>query len=298
MQATLTPQIKGYGCLATAMSAGGTITLGTGTISNTGVVIYSNASIPSFTARVQANIESTGTIGSTPNLTGTKTAGAATRKLPGSDVFDYYIANGTALPLSALPFKSGTKALTAGVLTSACNTIGGGVDSNGIYVIDCAGQPFTIADVRIHATVVLLNCGGLLMKNSIVWSPAISNLPCLMVQGNVSIKPDTGNLSESAQVPVVNFNPPGAPYPWPTGTSNTGTTDSFTSSMRGLVYVTGNFTFLDDTSMGVLICGGTVSCDKYAISFNYSPIYRENPPPGFYDVDMTPSSTTWVQMTN
>jgi hypothetical protein len=116
------------------------------------------------------------------------------------------------------------------------------------------------------------------------------------VQGNVSINLDSTPLSETVQ--STNYNPTGAPYPWPTGTTNTLLTDTYPSDLRGLMYATGNVKFQSDASLGQVVCGGTVTYTNTAISFNYTSDYVNNPPPGFYDVDMTASSMTWTQLTN
>src|SRR5205823_15057550 len=120
---------------------------------------------------IWCNVEALGTIGNGGNFYGTKLGGAAPRTLPGSGVFDYYVANGTSIPLTSLPTWSGTRALNGGVLAPTVNTIAGGTNADGIYVIDCQGQLFTIGNVRIVGTVVLLNCGGLTIKSSVRWSP-------------------------------------------------------------------------------------------------------------------------------
>jgi hypothetical protein len=176
------------------------------------------------------------------------------------------------------------------------NTIAGGTNTNGIYVIDSQGQQLAINDVRICATLVVLNCGGLNIKSAINWVPAISTLPALLVQGNVNIKMDTPVLSELTN--LENFNPSGAPYPWPTGISNILATDSYPTSIRGLMYATGNVAFNEDTSLGMLISGGVITCGSKTITLNYTKVYLNNPPPGFYSVDMTPASMTYTQLTN
>jgi hypothetical protein len=121
-------------------------------------------------------------------------------------------------------------------------------------------------------------------------------MPSLLLQGSVLFKLDGSSLYEAIE--LVNFNPSGAPSPWPTGTTNSTITDSYSPTLRGLMYVTGNVTFGDDHSIGQLICAGWINTSGKTVWLNYTPDYINNPPPGFYDVDMTASSMTWTQLTN
>src|SRR5581483_10402802 len=223
-----------------------------------GALISSNSFFPNAPAsNIYCNVETVGTIGS-GHFYGTKTTAASARTLPGSNVFDYYTANGTTISLSSLPQWSGTRSLSFGVLTPYVNTMGGGTNPNGIYVIDCQNQQFQIGNCRLCATVVLLNCGGLNIKGAIRWLPAVSTLPCLLLQGNATIKVDTSTLDETSL--LTNLNPSGAPYPWPTGTTNVLPIDSYPTAIRGLMYVTGNVTFGDDAPLGMLVAGGWINC--------------------------------------
>lgn len=294
IQVAITPQIKAYSCLSAAMFAATCVQFQSSTFPTSGVIVASNGSLSLSQATIAPNLETAGTISfGSAHYSGTTTSGVPVRTVPGSDVFDFYTLNGTTISLSSLV---NTRQFTNGVLAPTVNTMGGGTNANGIYVIDCQGQQFTINNVRICATVVLLNCGGLTVKNAVDWSPAISTLPCLLVQGTVTIKLDVPLLSEAAQ--FTNFNPSGIPYPWPTGTTNSLWTEVYPAGIRGLIYATGNVNFNEDGSIGMLISGGQISCSSKTISLNYSSTYLNNPPPGFYSVDMTPASMTYTQVTN
>jgi hypothetical protein len=294
MQVSVTPQIKPYNCLAAAMISS-SIQFQSSRFPTSGVLIASNGAMQLTSATIAPNLEAVGAISAmSAHYSGTITSGVPARTMPGSDVFDYYIANGTAIPLGSLLTS---RTISNGVLSPTVNTVGGGTNANGIYVIDCQNNAFTITNCRICATVVLLNCGGLTINFAVNWTPAVSTLPSLLVQGDItSIKMNTLPLSEVAT--LVNYNPPGAPYPWPIGSTNILPVDLYPTCLRGLIYATGNVTFGDNADIGMLMAGGTIFCGSKTTTLNYDSTYLNNPPPGFYGVDMTPASTTYTQLTN
>ena len=65
-----------------------------------------------------------------------------------------------------------------------------------------------------------------------------------------------------------------------------------------MIYATGNVTFSDDASIGMLIAAGSINTGGNDVTLYFNADYTNNPPPGFYDVDMTPSSATYTQITN
>ena len=66
------------------------------------------------------------------------------------------------------------------------------------------------------------------------------------------------NNSNLGETTGLNFNPSGAtstPYPWPSGVTDTDTTDSYPNQVRGLIYCTGSFqtqTYADLGQLGWL----------------------------------------------
>ena len=58
--------------------------------------------------------------------------------MPRPNVFDHYIANGTAIARSALPGGS----LSAVLLSPSSNPFGAQTNLRGIYVVDCQNQVF------------------------------------------------------------------------------------------------------------------------------------------------------------
>ncbi len=292
VQATLTPTIKPYSCLATAMMGGGSLILNGSDVYPAGALVSTNSWVKVDAGTdVYSNIEAAGTFNVGGSFYGTKTSGTAPRTLPGATAFDYYTANGTTISFSAIGGK-----LKNGVLTSAANSITGAVNPNGIYIINCGGLDLDIQNCRLCATIVVLNCHFLDIKGSIRWLPAVSTLPALMAQAStVHIKPDSSNLNELDI--LVNLNPAGAPYPWPTGTTNATFLDSYGATLRGLMYVNGDVKFEDSTTLGMLIASGKIDCTGETVSCTYDATYLQNPPPGFYDVDMTTTSSSYTQVT-
>ena len=114
----------------------------------------------------------------------------------------------------------------------------------------------------------------------------MSNYPCLLVKGNMTLAWSTGAGTLLYELDlsggVFNFNPPGTPYPYPSGTSNLTAVDSYPSVIDGLVYVSGKV--IGSTSFPAvdqLIVGGTYDPVKDSVTFSYKGNYLASPPPGF-----------------
>ncbi len=212
-------------------------------------------------------------------------------------VFDYYIANGTTIDISAMP-KAGGKPVIDDVLISPANNPFPPYNTNGqgIYIFNCAGQDIYMQECRIFGTLVLLNPGSgsaLGRSNAVNWEPAVPNYPALLVSGNMKISMSTGNVSESSG--TGSYNPPGAPYE---GVVDTDTDDTYPSVIKGLVYVSGNMTISNNATFdGVVVVGGSLDCQDDT-SFSYQPTFLTNPPPGFGTAStgvMTITPGSWKQ---
>jgi hypothetical protein len=119
----------------------------------------------------------------------------------------------------------------------------------------------------------------------------------LMVQGPIHWKTNTSALAENSGN-VVNFNPPGTPYPYyfgaAGGVTNSTTTDTYPSQITGIVYCTGT---LDGSSTqvlrkGVIIAGGTW-VPTGSMDLTYDSTYYANPAPGFLSSTVGPLGGTW-----
>jgi hypothetical protein len=290
MRMTLEPERIPLDCLKSALQTGGNITFSS-LVFQTNQTISSNGTIAASQSNIGGQIESVGAnTGSTYSDT-TPTRITARAMPTTATVFDYYIANGTAISWAALP-KSGTTGILEKIVLSPGYNPYGATNPKGIYVINCGGAPILIKNVRIVGTLVLLNAGASsLMNNSVNWEPAVANLPALMVQGSIALTYNMATLGESAGV---NFNPPGAPY---LGVADTDTGDTYPSRINGLVYISGNMTSTNHPYIdGGLIVNGTLNSDT-DLEVMYRSTYFDDPPPGFTAPSkMKLSPATWRQV--
>lgn len=276
-------------CLSVPLAVKGAITATTSTINPAGATITSNSGVTSVLANIRPNVEAGTTIIGT-GFSGTTTTGAGARVFPASNAFDAYIAAGTTISVSSLPTVSSKPTIQKIVLGPSSNPYGV-PNPNGIYVIDCQNQSVVIQNSRIVGTLVLLNAGAsTAVSGSVRWVPATSGYPCLLVNGPLSLQMSNSNLNEGSQ--STNFNPPGTPYIYPTGTTDTDTNDSYPSSISGLVYASGNVSTSNAPSVSMLMVGGSLSVGG-TLTLAYDAAFATSPPPGFYTVSMTPSQGSW-----
>ena len=208
---------------------------------------------------------------------------------PDSTAVSYYQQTGTAISFSSLSGNS----LQNVLLSPSSNPYGSGANANGVYVIDCQGNNLSVQNCRIVGTLVILNPGsGTTIQNSVVCCPAVSNYPCLMVNGSITINQGNNYLSEGNSQ---NYNPPGTPYPYPTGTSNTTGGDLFPPSIQGLIYVAGNLTIQgSELAANVIVVGGSCSIgNAMTLYLSYDPTYYKSPPPGLGTIQMAVSPGSW-----
>lgn len=294
IQVTLAPALTPYTCMYTSACAGGLMSLGNTTVSGAGSTIASALGISAASGSVYPDAESPVSVAGT-TFYGKTTSLAAPRSMPASTVFDYYTANGTTIPYSAIPSGSGG-VIFKNILLSPTSNPYGATDPNGIYIVNCANQNVTIDTCRIVGTLVLINPGSSsCIQNNNTWEPAVANLPCLLVQGNFTIKMANSTLNEAGA--TGNLNPASTPYPFVGGASDTNTTDKFPSAINGLVYVSGNLTTSTNPCIGSLIVGGAMTCSG-TLSLSPNTIYQTNPPPGFRTLAISVLSGTWKQLVN
>ncbi|HET6879535.1 MAG TPA: hypothetical protein VFI31_05250 [Pirellulales bacterium] len=290
-QVTLTAKTIPYTCLTAALSASTNVALGSAVVDANNQMIATNGSISATSPAVNANVQAMGLIaGGTYNGTSTTITTALT--FPDTTVFNYYQTNGTAISIGSIPSATIQNVL----ISPSSNPYGGGTNSNGVYVIDCQGNNLLIQNCRIIGSLLLLNPGaGTQIGNSVVWRAAVNNYPCLLVNGSLAIASNGTYLSEAG---TYNFNPAGAPYPWPSGTSNSTMTDSYPPAFMGLVYVAGNVTLGgSEFVVNLLTVGGTFTATSSTMLYlNYDPTYYNGPPPGFGPIQMVPSPGTWQQV--
>src|SRR6185295_10372411 len=98
------------------------------------------------------------------------------------------------------------------------------------------------------------------------------NFPVLLTDKQFSISLDSAPLSEATL--GVNFNPPGAPYPYLAGTgtvTNADAADTYPSSINGLIYSTADLTLDTDTTInGVLVADGKAQVNANSLNLKYN----------------------------
>jgi hypothetical protein len=202
-------------CLSVASASAGNIVLGSSTITGTATMSSNGTITGAAGAFGGTNLEAQTAVTLTLCTgSGYRHAGSAqgfTAKVfpDNTHVFDYYTSNGTTIPFSSIPQVGVVPLTTATIdgklISPAVNSVGGGTNTKGIYIINCGGQNLVIQNTRVVGTLVVLNAGTVTIQNSGVYEPAITNLPTLLVQGNIALKLNsTTALSESG---TTQFNP-------------------------------------------------------------------------------------------
>ena len=261
----------------------------------TNQIVFSNNGVDTNTGvTVNSDVEAVGSI-TGPGYMGTTTTPVPARTVPMASVFDYYIANGTAINFTSIPKVQGKRTIIDVVLSPGNNPYGA-TDPAGIYVIDCGGAVFKIKYARIIGTLVIINPGAnSVIEGEISWEPAVANYPALLIQGGwFDLATQDTPLDEAAR--GVNFNPAGSPYQ---GSTDSDQTDSYPSLIKGIVYVSGDATVRANHLQidGVFITGDQLKVNsEQSLTVTYDPLYMSNPPPGFSEgnsVSVTPGSWQW-----
>src|SRR6185437_12587397 len=173
---------------------------------------------------------------------GTQTTLSSGRTLPSASALNYYTSHGTAISYASLTTGN---TLQQCLLSPSSNPFGA-TNPLGIYVIDCGGQSIMVQNMRLAGTLVLLNTGSnSAIQGSVNMAPSVANYPTLLVSGSMQLNYTNSLLSESS---AGNLNPASTPY---NGTSNTTATDSYPSTIQGLVYATGNVSIRNSANVTI-----------------------------------------------
>ncbi|MGE3316531.1 MAG: hypothetical protein AB7O26_15555 [Planctomycetaceae bacterium] len=280
-------------CLEVAVCSNGLVTLNSNSTITTNQKLHTNNSVAS-SGTVNSDVDSVSPISGT-GYNGTNTVPAPARSVPGTSVFDYYIANGTVIPYSSLSNAPQARQINQVVLSPSSNPYGTGTNPQGIYVIDCGGSNIRIQESRIVGTLVILNSGsGSEVLNAVNWEPAVANYPALLVQGNFLIRHGAAALSESTGAGR-NYNPTGTPY---AGVEDSDQTDTYPSVIKGIVYISA-IAGVEQTPtlQGVLIAGNTLTiASSFTLNMTYDAQFLSNPPPGFKEGNtLVVTPKTWRQ---
>jgi hypothetical protein len=291
---TLVPNPTPLTCLGVGLYSGGggafgsAVVQGVSTIGSGGTLSLTSTSFNGnpFEAPAIVPVNCTGM--------GTQSILATSRTLPNANALNYYTTHGTPITYASL---GGGGKLEKCLLSPSSNPYGAQTNSQGIYVIDCGGQNLIVQNIRVVGTLVLLNTGGSsIVQGSVNMAPAIANYPALLVSGPIQLNCTNAVLAEST---AGNLNPSGTPYG---GTSNSTSTDSYPSTIQGLVYATGNVSISSSayvTIRGNLIVGGALAVHG-TLNLTYDSTCYRNPPPGFFYLPppMVVSSGTWARVVN
>ena len=170
-------------CLGSSLHCGGDVSLGIATqfVTNQQVSSNGNISASAFLTSLQGNAEAVGT--ATGTINGNIVQNAPLRRMPGSSVFDYYLDNGTVIPVTSIPSVGGVVTIDKRVIAPQLNPFGNN-NPEGIYVIYCAGQQLCIKNSRIMGTLVLIDpAPSSSLEGSLRWDAAVANYPTLLVKG-------------------------------------------------------------------------------------------------------------------
>ncbi|MCH8807105.1 MAG: hypothetical protein IH986_13590 [Planctomycetes bacterium] len=242
---------------------------------------------------VNGNVEAVGSIQVEGTLNGTATEGIDPKEVPDATVFDFYVANAASISFSALPLSGGFRELSNTVISPGYNPHGP-THTQGLYKIDCQGEPLLIRDVRVHGSLVILDPGdGSRIDGAVNWEPFDAGLPALLVRGSIEFR-WSGTLDEASL--STNFNPPGSPYP--SSGEDTDIFDAYPSIMKGLIAVSSDLRInAAESIMGVIFNGGAEMRVDNTLDVTHDPTIIANPPPGFeLPPKMRIVSGTWRQV--
>ena len=275
--ARLVTRRVGLGALGSSLHVSDNINLPWTGVFSSSAPLTSNQAISASGMDVYAPVSCVGAINGGTYHSSAK-SGAPPVGEPSFADFSPYVLGGTAISIWSLPYADGYRVITHTVLSPTSNPYGT-ANERGLYVIDCQWGKVSIEDCRIVGTLVLLNCDLVRLTREVNWSPAISNWPALLVDGDAELDLTGDQLSEATE--GVNFNPAGAPYG---GKTDTDKTDSYPCRIEGLICVS-DMLEVDNVSDNRV--EGTIMARRLnfeaggRLLIDYDPRYLHAPPPGF-----------------
>ena len=293
----LIPNGPGLDVLKTVAHAGGNTTTAS-QITGTGGPFSSNAilTVPSLTV-VNGDVEAP-----IPVILGTVTGvtrTVAAKTMPSPDVFNDYLAMATEIPFASI--SGGT--ITLVVLSPAVNPYGS-VNLQGVYHISVpAGATLTIRQARLTATLLVTLGSGAKITTSNAWlmEPPQTGFPtllirCLAASATVDLNGFSNALNEFST--GVSFNPPGTPYPWPSGTADSDLVDTYPARVYGLLHVICPSTVTTVLGSNFKATGTVIVEGPMAVGSNVSlqtnPSLYANPPAGYRKPGpMVPVAGSW-----
>ena len=269
--------------LATGLSSGGDITLGTNAkLTIIGAPLSGNQALTN-SGQIFGDVEAD-TVSGGGAFNGSVTTSADPKQMPDPNVFNIYVAKATALTYTAT--------LENMVITPAVAP-GGSTNIDGVYYIDTGGGDLTIRNIRLHGTLVI-QCGGgkVIIDEAALLQTYRFDYPVLLIDGNFETTLSEGPLKEI--VAQTNFNPPGTPYE---GSSDTDNGDEYPNQIAGLIHVRGNMLLTKFTDIqGTIICEGTTTITGNKVNITHDPLLFQNPPEGYADQIGDPVVDTWKRV--
>src|SRR5215212_2264616 len=154
-QVTLDPKKNPYGCLRSAVAAGGNITLSNNILRTNGLTTANQISATS--AQVYGKVEATSVSGSTYNSTTTVVSSDKRPTMPDwTSVFNYYRTNGTAIDISLLPTSTPNLGQNVGI-------------ENGITSWTGTATDMPASDIDQSNNQVRSGSNGLRVRNRTSW---------------------------------------------------------------------------------------------------------------------------------
>ncbi|CAN5864085.1 hypothetical protein BH11PLA1_BH11PLA1_09970 [soil metagenome] len=292
VRVTVLPTSRGLDSLAYTAASGSDVTYALFSNTTSTAAIAGNAGASALLATVNTELHLAG------NATGATFRSKVTERTAAVTIPTFaaasawYIQHGTPIAASTIN-KSGSIKIDRQLISHACNPWGI-PDPRGIYIIDCANRDIEISDSRLVGTLILKNVGTTTIYGSVRAVPAVTGYPVLVVDGGLAISISSSSLSESSGGENVNFNPPGTPYPYPGGSTDNDTSDSYPTGLYGLIYADGNISISGSKVQNVLCTGKLAFSGTTTLSGTGSAI--TTPPPGFFTTDMVPTANSWQEV--
>lgn len=233
------------------------------------------------------------TLEGTGVIVGTATTLSDSVAMPDAGLFDTYKALATTITVDCSG-KGGGK--IEKFLLSPSNNPWGSTNSDGVYFIDTANGDLTINKARIYGTLLIdpgsgkVKLGG--KSGTMLMQSFRSDYPTLMVNGRLEAELESATRSLTESDAGTNLNPTGSPYE---GVTDSDTSDSYPSEIRGLVHTFGE-TKLKKTTIirGILICEDKIRFEGDAQIIYDSSLY-DNPPDGYSTGSGQTSPGAWTR---
>lgn len=291
LSVTASPRGAAISSLSMALAAQGQVRIDTGRIVNLNGGTLSTNGVLRNEGTIQGAARCASTDGASVATGGTST-GAAPLQMPAAGVIASYISKATVINVAS-------STLQDVVLTPSFNSLGGGYNADGVYVINATGSDLTIRSIRLLGTLIINNAGRkVIIEGPALMQPARSDYPTLLATGGISYK-SSGLVALSESTEGCNFNPIGSPY---SGDADGDMTDTYPSKLEGLMHAQ-EMIELDNNAVinGCVLAGASSDAVRIYgnVSLTQSGALVSNPPIG-YTSGGTPAIVqgSWRQLVN